>query len=628
MKILRFFALAASFAVWTACFSPVNEHICDEHTPCGSGYVCVNGVCLPPNGNGGGGGEGGGSGGGTGGGSLGGGPGGGGGGGSMCFDGCIDSFGQCRQGTTASQCGTHGDLCIACGTNEHCEGGSCVAGCGAQSCAGCCAGGSRCLPFSQQGELQCGNGGATCDACPADARCVVGRCVGGTCNAASCPNGCCQNGLCVDHRFQSAFACGDNGASCNTCPRGETCTNGVCGAPQQCNPMTCPNGCCLNGICVPGSAQNRFACGAGGNTCMQCGMGGTCSNGACSMQPSCNSNNCAGCCDGNNCRMGTTNNRCGIKGLACVQCSRSESCEMGSCQPQRAEVGAVCSSDGDCSTLGATAYCKLRTSSGNASYSDGYCTLRCTGAPSQSSCPMGSFCLSVPNRGEDDNFCADRCGFQDNCRSPGYACYGIQGQQNTNVCWLFPAPPVQGFDAGTGGGGGSTFDGGGFGGGVGGGFGGGFGGGIGGGGGFGGGTGGGSSVDAGVRTLGGACSSSTQCAGLAGPVCIPASVPGFGATGYVDGYCTTSCGAGSFCPQNGMCITETFFGNSTSTCKSTCPGPGMGQSTCRSGYLCHFSPTGALFDGGIPPGWCGPRCDALLGQCSAGTRCGMDGYCR
>lgn len=545
---------------------------------------------------------GGGDGGGAGG-SFGGGPGGGAGGGATCFDGCVDSVGQCRQGNTASQCGTQGDLCTACGTNEHCENGTCVGGCGAQSCSGCCAGGNTCLPFSQQGEAQCGNSGATCAACPTDARCIAGRCVGGTCNATTCPDGCCQNGFCLGQRFQSAFACGDNGNACNACPRGETCTNGVCGASQQCSPMTCPNGCCTNGFCVPGSMQNQYICGSGGNACMRCGMGGTCTNGACSMQPSCNANNCAGCCEGNNCRMGTTHNRCGAKGLACMQCQQGESCEMGTCQTQRAEVGSACATDGDCASLGAAAYCKLRTSSGTASYTGGYCTLRCMGAPSQSNCPQGSFCLSVPNRGEDDNFCADRCGFQDNCRNPGYACYGIQGQQGTNVCWLFPAPEVQGVDAGTGGGGGGAFDGGGFGG------------------------GGGSATDAGVHSLGSACSSSAQCAGLAGPVCIPASVPGFGATGYIDGYCTTSCGVGGFCPQNGMCVFETFFGNNTSTCKSTCPAPGMGQSTCRAGYLCHFSTISALFDGGFPPGWCGPRCDALLGQCNPGTSCGMDGYC-
>jgi hypothetical protein len=312
----------------------------------------------------------------------------------------------------------------------------------------------------------------------------------------------------------------------------------------SCSPMSCPNGCCQNGVC----------------------------------------------------RNGNSTQSCGRGGQVCSTCASGQVCRMGNCESPTVEVGTACISDAQCSSLGMAAYCKQFTSTFNASYQGGYCTLKCSNAPSQSSCPMNAFCLTVPNRGEDDNFCARRCGFGSQCRSPGYACYGVQGPSNTNVCWIFPAPGIT-TDAGTGGGSG------------------------------GGGGGGGSIPDAGPRTLGAPCSSGAQCTGLAGPICIPDQVPGFGSTGYAGGYCTTSCGPTGFCPQSGMCITETFFGNTTSTCKTTCPAPLMGQSTCRAGYLCLPSPISSTFDGGFPAGWCGPPCNALLGQCSAGTSCGADGYC-
>ena len=447
----------------------------------------------------------------------------------------------------------------------------------------------------------------------------------------------------------------------------------------------------------------------------------------------------------------TTERNCGFAGSACVSCSGAELCINGLCgaPPLRKRVGDACASDVECQqSLGTAALCKQRTSSGNAIYPGGYCTLRCASTAGQ--CPSGSSCVSVvAPYGESDSVCWDNCSTTDSCRTPGYACYGIG---NVNACWINPLPPTGGGGGGApfgGGTGGGTPLGGGFGGGtgggtpVGGGVGGGapVGGGLGGGGGqacdgcffsgfcisransnndtfcgqngvtctscsngqtcrnfscvngpvgggggafdggppvgggFGGGipTGGGggsvacsaatcagccsnnfcvppqsqnnltcglrgnqcascfnglscsagacTSLDAGTSQVGTACTTDTQCRPPANGFCIAETV--FGQpTGWPGGACSASCGT-TACPSGSSCLDVGGGGGSSNPiCFQSCPQPRLGQSTCRSGYLCEVNvqTTGS--------GICIPRCNTAGFECWRGTRCDVaSGYC-
>ena len=396
--------------------------------------------------------------------------------------------------------------------------------------------------------------------------------------------------------------------------------------------------------------------------------------------------------------------------------------------PTRTRVGDPCLNDAQCQqSLGPAAICKQLTSSGNASYVGGYCTLRCASTATQ--CPTGSTCVSVvASYGELDSLCWDNCSATDSCRSPGYACYGVG---SLNACWISPLPPIGG---GTGGGGSPV--GGGFGGGTGGGpigggtmtcdgcwFGstgicippvnsntsaacgrggvicasclsnqvcsnyqcinvpvGGGGGGFIDGGAFGGGTGGGSPIGGGGGSL--SCSAAT-CAGCcSGNFCVPPQSQSNFTCGLGGSQCATclsglTCSGGSCLamdagvsqignpcvadlqchpPGNGFCIAETVFGQPTGwpggacsascngtacpagsscldvggggtgsnpICFKSCPAPRLGQSTCRTGYICevNFMTTGS--------GICIPRCNTVGFNCWTGTTCDpASGYCR
>ena len=95
-------------------------------------------------------------------------------------------------------------------------------------------------------------------------------------------------------------------------------------------------------------------------------------------------------------------------------------------------------------------------------------------------------------------------------------------------------------------------------------------------------------------------------------------------TGYVGGYCTAQCGAGTACAAGNACITESFFGASQSTCRVGCAQVGT-QSTCRTGYVCTTSGLSSV------AGYCRPRCDGggALSGCATGLTCNVTtGVCQ
>ncbi len=158
----------------------------------------------------------------------------------------------------------------------------------------------------------------------------------------TCQSGCCaSDGTCVQATQQGNDQCGGQGDVCRDCgdpDAGWTC-KGVCiriGQPP-CTPTTC-NTCCFGDYCATGN-QNA-ACGASGQPCDKCDTlkGEHCAEladggGKCTGAPACNSTNCAGCCYGEICSVGTQNFACGKGGDSCANCLflKDGYCDAGEC---------------------------------------------------------------------------------------------------------------------------------------------------------------------------------------------------------------------------------------------------------------------------------------------------------
>lgn len=164
----------------------------------------------------------------------------------MCCTGCLDTSGACGAGTSAAQCGSGGQACMACADD--------------------------------------GN------PCTAPAQCTGGRCMSSNLpDGTACPGGTCAAGRCN--------TCGAPGQVCcpgtpRTCNAGAVCNSGLrceaCGARNQlcCGGTTCNDvgDACSSGSCAPcgGFGQvccARFSCrGEYGSTCRGtvCSCGGRC----------------------------------------------------------------------------------------------------------------------------------------------------------------------------------------------------------------------------------------------------------------------------------------------------------------------------------------------------------------
>jgi hypothetical protein len=100
-----------------------------------------------------------------------------------------------------------------------------------------------------------------------------------TCNAANCL-GCCQDNIC--YPGSSTDRCGVSGASCASCQAQETCSSGVCAA-STCDAVSCPGGCCsASNTCLTGDTSS--ACGNGGATCQTCGADESCTQQTCKVK--------------------------------------------------------------------------------------------------------------------------------------------------------------------------------------------------------------------------------------------------------------------------------------------------------------------------------------------------------
>lgn len=239
---------------------------------------------------------------------------------------------KCLPGDATTACGTRGAACDTCATGQVCRaasggGGVCegTRTCGPANCGGCCNAAGQCVAGND--TTACGKGGQACSACGLNSVCVRDglpnerTCqLQTTCGPTNCP-GCCVGNQCVT--ATTPTACGTNGQQCKTCPTGQVCNaSGTCVPGSECNPANCA-GCCVGDICAVGT-QNT-ACGAGGGQCLNCvnqNPSRVCQSGSCQL-PACGPQTCPnGCCSGNTCVVGTQNNACGaIGGGACNDCT-------------------------------------------------------------------------------------------------------------------------------------------------------------------------------------------------------------------------------------------------------------------------------------------------------------------
>lgn len=373
-----------------------------------------------------------------------------------------------------------------------------------------------------------------------------------------------------------------------------------CGG-SKCGPNNC-NGCCdsagkcqakpnngLNTTC--GSAGNQCAdcttsgqvCNSVTNTCGAVGTGGGTGGGMGTGGGSTGGGGgttCTGCTLPNGaCAPGNTINNCGSDGGVCMGCPTGQLCTNQKCETPvvMKKIGDSCTTAADCQTsLGASAICKTLTSTGNAMYTGGYCTIPCQ---NNTVCGTDAFCVNLdPRYGEEDSICWDKCANGDPCRTPGYACYNVGG---TGGCWLDPLPQQ---DAGPP-----------------------------------------------ADKIGNTCAADTECQNPPdrGGVCSKKDST-LGLI-FTDGYCSTA-----FCDKDSECSTDAgatcvnFSGDSR--CMRHCAvGAGSfadaGQYDCRTGYLCLSLTTG---DGGLSPdGIClppPPPAPLSVGQaCTATANCDDNG---
>ena len=151
----------------------------------------------------------------------------------------------------------------------------------------------------------------------------------------------CQGCLGEDGTCQAGdtpSACGALGQACVACGEGTVCAEGSCVEPPACGSDNC-DGCCDGDECRPGDAPD--ACGATGLQCAACPAGSACSDGACQLPCA---DSCTGCCDAAGACVGVTEQSaaaCGLASEACAACSDGLECIEGAC------ISAACAADCD-----------------------------------------------------------------------------------------------------------------------------------------------------------------------------------------------------------------------------------------------------------------------------------------
>jgi hypothetical protein len=140
-----------------------------------------------------------------------------------CTPGCADANSGCQPGTANAACGSDGNACTPCASDEVCQNHVCVRAfdCTTSCPSGCCWG-NQCVAFQSQTNAACGSGGSICLACAAGTVCYGGAC------CTPIP----QGTACSGHACNEFASDGCGGTySCDNCPQGTTCGKcqvGVC----------------------------------------------------------------------------------------------------------------------------------------------------------------------------------------------------------------------------------------------------------------------------------------------------------------------------------------------------------------------------------------------------------------
>jgi hypothetical protein len=165
-----------------------------------------------------------------------------------------------------------------------------------QCCSGRCAANGTCQPCTKAGQ------------CPRPAN---------PCKRAVCTTG----GRCEVRDKPAEAACPDDGDPCTD----DVCDgNGACTHPPLDDGTTCGEGkaCCGGGCTALGTEADCARCGDA------CAADQSCVAGSCT----CTAGSCPdGCCDGDQCKPGTSAQVCGRNGGTCAACAGNDACCGGAC---------------------------------------------------------------------------------------------------------------------------------------------------------------------------------------------------------------------------------------------------------------------------------------------------------
>jgi hypothetical protein len=164
--------------------------------------------------------------------------------------------------------------------------------------------------------------------------------------------------------------------------------------------MNCA-GCCNGSTCELGT--NPTHCGLSGNVCVSCGSGLTCQGGSCQPLP-CSVTCTTGCCQGNVCNTSTATH-CGAGGQQCVSCGTG-ACQNGTC------------SSSTCNSMNCSGCCQGNTCVASSNVRPNACGFsgnQCTNCPQGQACNGGN-CSTAPTSG---GYAGSPCSTKTDCTIGG-----------------------------------------------------------------------------------------------------------------------------------------------------------------------------------------------------------------
>lgn len=206
---------------------------------------------------------------------------------TSCLTGCVQG-GQCLSGTSTAACGSNGVACVGCASGQTCTNGVCTGGqtgCSPSNCPnGCCSSTGTCLVGTT--FTNCGSGGNSCSVCASNQTCAPtstgGSCQGGT-TGKTYGDACASSTECSG--IGPGAVCKLSTSSGNATYPGGYCSK-VCAAAADCGTTaTCIGGSNFgdDNICAVNCTTTSSICRSPGYTCYPKTMGGT--DGTCWLDP-------------------------------------------------------------------------------------------------------------------------------------------------------------------------------------------------------------------------------------------------------------------------------------------------------------------------------------------------------